>query len=29
MISMDNEKSNEAQWIKKVLVSLTFVDNEV
>jgi hypothetical protein len=29
MISMDSEKTKETQWLKKVLVSFTFVDNEV
>jgi|LakMenE18May11ns_1017448.scaffolds.fasta_scaffold7853236_2 hypothetical protein len=29
MISMDSEKTTETQWLKKVLVSFTFVDNEV
>jgi hypothetical protein len=29
MISMDSEKTTETQWLKKVLVSFTFVDNEI
>lgn len=29
MINMEGEKSTETQWIKKILVSFTFVDNEV
>lgn len=29
MIKMEGEKSNETQWLKKVLISFTFVDNEI
>lgn len=29
MISMDSEKTTETQWLKKVLVSFTFIDNEI
>lgn len=29
MINIDKEKSSEANWMKKVLVSFTFIDNEL
>lgn len=29
MIIMDKSKSPEAEWVKKVLVSFTFIDNEI
>lgn len=29
MIIMDKGKSPEAEWVKKVLVSFTFIDNEI
>ena len=29
MIDMDKNRSREVEWVKKILVSFTFVDNEI
>ena len=29
MVKLTNDKSNEANWVKKVLVAFTFIDNEI
>ncbi len=29
MMKMDGEKSTETQWVKKVLVAFSFIDNEI
>lgn len=29
MINLEKDKSTEANWMKKILVSFTFMDNEI